>query len=138
MDAEFWNPKVRAPNCFNAAATKTFVQIYLMKTRMVLAGKSPAEILRTTTTAMDKKELLPLMAGAMCYMMSPRQYLSDDDKGWHPHVMFFVPGSVEKSWGANLPGSPLIAGDDPEERVTVFMMVASKWSDGTPVAMAGH
>src|SRR5580698_3278492 len=27
----FWNPKLRAPHCFNAAATRTFVPIFLMK-----------------------------------------------------------------------------------------------------------
>ena len=41
-DPEFWNPKVRAPNCFNAAAARTFVPIYLMKTKLVLARKSKA------------------------------------------------------------------------------------------------
>ena len=39
---------------------------------------------------------------------------------WHPHVMFFVSGDAEKSWGANLPGSPVMAANDPEERVTIF------------------
>jgi hypothetical protein len=45
--------------------------------------------------------------------------------------MFFVSGDAVKSCGANLPGSPVIAGDDPEERVTVFMVLAGTWSDGT-------
>jgi len=45
--------------------------------------------------------------------------------------MFFVSGNAVKSWGANLPGSPVIAGNDPEERVTVFMVLAGTWSDGT-------
>src|SRR5580658_3195977 len=39
-DPEFWNPKMRAPHCFNPQAARTFLPIYLMKTRMVLAGKS--------------------------------------------------------------------------------------------------
>src|SRR5215472_3933706 len=39
-DAEFWNPKMRAPHCFNAQAARSFAPIYLMKTRLVLAGKS--------------------------------------------------------------------------------------------------
>jgi hypothetical protein len=51
---------------------------------------------------------------------------------WHPHVMFFVSGDAAKSWGANLPGSPVIAGSDPEARVTVFMVLVGTWSDGTP------
>ena len=137
-DPEFWNPKVRAPNCFNPAASKTFLPIFLMKTKLVLAGKSKAQILSATTSALDKKELPPLAAGAMCYMMSKQQYLSDDDKSWHPHVMVFVSGDVAKSWGANLPGSPVIAGTDPEERVTIFMVKASIWSDGTPGPAMKH
>jgi hypothetical protein len=131
-DAEFWNAKISAPNCFNAAASNTFLRIYLMKTELVLAGKSRAEILAATTSALDKKELPALAPGAMCYMMGKQQYLSDDGKSWHPHVMFFVSGDAVKSWGANLPGSPVIAGRDPEERVTIMMIMAGAWSDGTP------
>jgi hypothetical protein len=68
----------------------------------------------------------------MCYMMSKQQYLGDQDKSWKPHLMFFIPGNAEKSWGANLPGSPIMAADDPEERVTVFLVGVGQWSDATP------
>jgi hypothetical protein len=135
---EFWNPKMRAPNCFNPAAARTFVPIYLMKTRLVLAGKSKAEILQATASAMDKKELPPLEPGAMCYMMSKQQYLNDGARSWHPHVMVFVQGDAAESWGANLPGSPVIASDDPEERVTIFMIWVGEWSDGTPAPPMVH
>lgn len=131
-DAEFWNPKVRSPICFNPAAAKTFVPIFLMKTKLVLAGKSKAEIVQATASALDSKELPALEPGGMAYMMSKRQYLNDRGKSWHPHLMFFVSGDGAKRWGANLPGSPMIAADDPEERVTIFMMWAPQWSDGTP------
>jgi hypothetical protein len=130
-EPEFWNPKVRSPICFNLAAARSFAQIYLMKTKLVLAGKSKTEIVKAIASALDKKELPALEAGAMCYMLSKQQYLNDRGSSWHPHVMFFVAGSVEKSWGANLPGSPVIAADDPEERVTIFMVWVGKWSDGT-------
>ncbi|MGA3077587.1 MAG: hypothetical protein ABSG56_28385 [Bryobacteraceae bacterium] len=131
-DPEFWNSKVRAPNCFNPAASRTFLPIFLKKTELVLAGQSKAQILATTTAALDKKELPALAPGAMCYMMAKQQYLSDEDMAWHPHIMFFVSGDVVKSWGANLPGSPVIAANDPEERVTIFMVLAHTWSDETP------
>jgi hypothetical protein len=131
-ESDFWNSKMRAPHCFNAPAAKTFAPIYLMKTKLVLAGKSKEEILRTTESALDKKELPAVAPGAMVYMMSKEQYLGDRDKAWHPHVMFVLPGNVEKSWGANLPGSPILAADDPQERVTIFMMTVDKWSDDTP------
>src|SRR6204780_4912377 len=130
-DSEFWNQKMRAPHCFNPQAARTFLQIYLMKTKLVLAGKSKTEIFKATASALDRKELPPLEPGAMAYMMSKQQYLSDHDMSWHPHVMFFVSGDAVKSWGANLPGSPVIAGDDPEDQVTAFMVLADKWSDGT-------
>lgn len=129
---DFWNPKVRAPICFNQVAATTFAQIYLMKTRLVLAGKSKADIVQMTAAALDKKELRPLEPGAMCYMLSKHQYLNDEGKNWHAHLMFLVPGDAEKSWGANLPGSPVIAANDPEERATIFMVWVAKWSDGTP------
>jgi len=137
-DPEFWNPKVRAPNCFNPAASRTFLPIFLKKTNLVLAGKSKAQILAATTSALEKKELAALAPGAMCYMMAKQQYLSDDGMSWHPHVMFFVSGDAVKSWGANLPGSPVIAGDDPEERVTIFMVLVGTWSDGTPGPSTMH
>jgi hypothetical protein len=138
-EPEFWNPKVRAPICFNPAAARSFVPIYLMKTKLVLKGKSKAEILEATSSALDKKELPALEPGAMCYMMSKQQYLNDEGMSWHPHLMFFVAGDAAKSWGADLPGSPVIAANDPQERVTILMVWVSKWSDGTPApAMAMH
>jgi hypothetical protein len=135
---EFWNPKVRAPHCFNQAAARTFLPIFLMKTKLVLAGKSKAEILAATTSALDKKELPALEPGAMCYMMSKQQYLNDEGMNWHPHLMFFVQGDAAKSWGANLPDSPVIAANDPEERATIMMVVVGKWSDGTSAAHVTH
>jgi hypothetical protein len=129
---EFWNPKIRSPICFNPPAKRSFAQIYLMKSKLVLAGKSKSEIVQAARSALDKKELPPLEPGAMCYMLSKRQYLNDVGKSWHPHVMIFVAGDAAKSWGADLPGSPIIAANDPEEGVTIFMIVVTTWSDGTP------
>ncbi len=131
-DSGFWNPKVRGPICFNPAAASTFLPIYLMKTKLVLAGKSKAEIVDAVSSALDKKELPALEPGAMCYMLSKQQYLGDQGKAWHPHLMFFVSGNAAKSWGADLPGSPIISANDPEERATIFMVWVAKWSDGTP------
>ena len=137
-DPEFWNPKMRAPHCFNAQAARSFLLIYLMKTKLVLAGKSRTEILNATAGALDHKELPPLEPGAMAYMMSKQQYLGDKDMSWHPHVMFFVAGNATKSWGADLPDSPVIAANDPEERVTILFVMADKWSDGTMAPSMTH
>jgi hypothetical protein len=135
---EFWNPKIRGPICFNPPSAKSFMPIYIMKTKLVLAGKSKAEIVQATASALDKKELPALERGAMCYMLSKRQYLSDQGMNWHPHLMFFVPGDAAKSWGADLAGSPVLASDDPEERVTIMMVPVGTWSDGTPAPPMAH
>lgn len=120
-DAEYWNPKMRAPHCFNAQAARSFADIYLMKTRLVLSGKSRAEVAQELATALDKKELPALEPGAMAYMMSKQQYLNDRGKSWHSHVMFFFAGDTTKSWAANNPDSP----------VTILFVLANKWSDGS-------
>src|SRR3984885_4399699 len=42
-DPQFWNPKVRAPHSFNSPAARTSLPFFLMKSKLVLAGKSKAE-----------------------------------------------------------------------------------------------
>ena len=130
-DPEFWNPKVRAPLCVNASAAKTYLPNVQMRTKLVLAGKSRTEIGQAIKSAIDKKELPALEPDAMCYMMSKQQYLNDEATHWHPHMMWFVPGDSAKLWGANLPSAPAIAANDPEDGMTIFMVVVGKWSDGT-------
>jgi hypothetical protein len=131
-EPDFWNPKIRAPICFNPAAAKTFAPIFLMKTKLVLEGKSKPELAAAVASALDSKQLPALDPGSMCYMMSREQYLNDRGKSWQPHVMVFATGDVAKSWGANLPGSPVLAADDAEQRVTIFMIPVSEWSDASP------
>src|ERR1700689_4286433 len=94
---EFWNPKIRGAICFNPVSARSFLPIYLMKTKLVLAGKSKADIVKATASALDKKELPALETGAMCYMLSKQQFLTDEGMNWHPHLMFFIPGDSAKS-----------------------------------------
>ena len=130
---DFWNPKLRAPHCFNPPAARSFLPIYLMKTKMVMAGeRSKQRILQATEAAFQSGKLPALERGAAAYMMSKHQYLGDRDQQWHPHVMFFAPGDQTKTWGADLADSPVIAANDPQEHVTILFVVADKWSDGTP------
>lgn len=134
-DPDFWNPKVRGSLCFNPQAASTVLPIYLLKTKLVLAGRSRAQIVSGIASAFDSRKLPPLAPGAMSYMLAKHQYLGDQPKHWHPHLMFFVAGDAAKSWGANLPGSPVMAANDPEERMTIFFVWMGKWSDGTPAPM---
>ncbi len=130
-DSDFWNPKIRAAICFNPPAARTYLPLTIKKTERVLAGRSRPQMFEDLKAAFDKKELPPLESGAMCYMMSKQSYLSDQDGHWHPHLMFFVPETDPVTWGANLPGSPILASKAATDRLTIFLIPVAKWSDGT-------
>ena len=130
-DPEFWNPKLRAPICFNAAAARSYLPRTIKKTDLILAGRTKAQMIETIAAAIDKKELPAMEPGAMCYMLSKQGYLSDRDGHWHPHLMFFVSQADPAAWGADLPGSPIIGFNDTWERLTTFLVPVRQWSDGT-------
>src|SRR5580698_8213472 len=73
----FWNPRIRGPICFNPPAARSILPLTYKRTEMVLAGQSKAQIIDGLKTFM-KQELPPLEPGAMSYMMSKDQYLTDD------------------------------------------------------------
>lgn len=137
-DPEFWNPKLRAPICFNPAAVRSYLPQTIRKTELVLAGRSKAQMAQGITTALDKKELPAPESGAMCYMMSKQGYLNDGAGHWKPHLMFFLPLTDPATWGADTPASPVMADRDTLGRLTVFMVPVGKWSDGTPAPEHDH
>jgi len=137
-DPEFWNPKLRAPICFNSAAAHSYLPIVLKRTELILSGRSKVDMVSAVAAALDNKQLPPLDVGAMGYMMSKQGYLNDRDGHWHPHLMIFVPLTAPAGWGAGLPDSPFLGVEDNEDRLTVFLIPLSRWSDGTVAEIGGH
>jgi hypothetical protein len=130
---QFWNPKMRGPICFNPAAVRSILPLTFKRTELVLAGLSKTQIIEGIK-AFDAKELPPVEPGAMCYMMSTQGYLNDSAGHWVPHLMFYVPLTDPKSWGADLPGSPVMLNPQfagAPEPITEFMIPVPTWSDGT-------
>ena len=128
---DFWNPKGRAPLCLNAAAARSYLPRTIRKTDLILAGRTKAEMMEAIVAGIDKKELPAMEPGAMCYMLSKQGYLSDRDGHWHPHLMFFVSQTDPAAWGADVPGSPVLAFNDTWEHLTTFLIPVRQWSDGT-------
>jgi hypothetical protein len=132
----FWNPKLRGPLCLNPPAARSVLPLTYKRTEMILAGKSKAQIIDALKAAYEKKELPPLEPGAMSYMMSKDQYLTDDgDHHWIAHLMFYTPLMDGAVWGADLPKSPVMLNPQfsgAPEPIDVFMVPAGRWSDGTP------
>jgi hypothetical protein len=136
-NGQFWNPKIRTPQCWNAAAVRSLLPDYLRRTRWVLAGASRSEMAARTKAEFASHQIGPPAPGAMAYIMSKRQYIYDPAPGagpanWYPHVMFFVPATDGSPWGANLPGSPLFSATSDAEPVTTYFLVVPNWSDGAP------
>ena len=132
--AEFWNPKVRAPLCFNPAAARSILPLTIKRTDMVLAGLSKAQMIDSIKAGFHNKELPPPEAGAMCYMMSRAGYLNDALGHHVPHLMFYFPLTDKFSWGADLPDSPVTLNPqfrDGPEPITEFVIPVNRWSDGT-------
>jgi hypothetical protein len=128
-DSDFYNPKVRVPICYNAAGARSYLLRSIKTTELVLAGRTKAQVEEAVAAAVAKKELPPMETGAMCYMMSKLGYGGDVAPHWPSHVMFFYSKLDPATWGANLPGSPIMAVHDDE--LTDFVVAVGKWSDGT-------
>ncbi|MGA7436552.1 MAG: hypothetical protein WBW32_00325 [Luteibacter sp.] len=143
---ERWDPRIRAAACDNPPAVPTMTAILKLRTAMTLAGKTDAEIMDRIKTALRTKEIPPLGAGAMCYMMSKDAYLSAMGEHNMAHVMFYVPFKDGTNWGANLPDSPvmggnywyLLPGHEAEiaalPAISVFLVGTNTFSDGSPVS----
>ena len=130
-DADFWDPKVRVPMCVNAPAAHSYLLRVTKETEWGLAGRTQAQMTEAITAAFAKRELPPMEPGAMCYMMSKEGYGGDSSPHWPSHIMFFYSDTDPAIWGANLPGSPVVAVNDPVEHLTQFVVVVQRWSDGT-------
>ncbi|MFZ0769915.1 MAG: hypothetical protein ACLP56_21370 [Candidatus Sulfotelmatobacter sp.] len=131
----FWNPKIRGPICFNPPAARSVLPLTYKRTEMILAAKSKAQIIDALKAAYEKKELPPLEPGAMSYMLSKDQYLTDDDgHHWMAHLMFYTPLMDAAVWGADLPKSPVMLNPQfsgAPEPIDVFVVPVGRWSDGS-------
>jgi hypothetical protein len=133
-EADYWNPKVRVPMCVNAPAARSYLLRFTKETEWGVAGRTQAEMTDSITAAIAKKELPPMEPGAMCYMMGKEGYGGDSAPHWPSHLMFFYSDTDLAIWGANLPGSPVVAMSDPVEHLTQFVVPVQRWADGTEIA----
>ena len=131
---EFWNPHMRGPLCYNPIAVRSILPYTIRRTELVLAGHSKPEVAAAIKQDIDRHSLPPLEAGAMTYMLSKQGYLNDEARNWIPHLMFYFPRANGTNWGADLPDSPVMLNPQFQhspEAISVIMVPASHWSDGT-------
>lgn len=134
--ADFWDPNLRTPQCWNAAAAGSWLPDYLTRTKWVLSGASRKNMAARTKAGLADHEISPPAPGSMAYMMSKDQFINEPSPAngparWYPHVMFFVPATDGAPWGANFPGGPLYSATSDAEPFTIYFVVVPRWSDGT-------
>ena len=132
----FWNPHIRGPDCLIPASARSVLPHILERTKWALEGLSIAQMRERTKAEVAAKSYMMPEPGAMAYMLSKQQYLSDQGTHhWHPHLMFFV-ATGDAGMGANLPDSPVLhpypSTPDP---VSTFLVAVRTWSDGTDAMM---
>jgi hypothetical protein len=136
-DPEFMHADVREPICFNAVAARSMLPWTLKRLALAMGGASKDEMIAQIKSAYAKNELPLPESGAMSYMMSKRANFGKSYGQGMAHLMFYFPSADAVSWGADLPGSPVILHEFDAEPVKVFFIHTKKWSDGTedPVSM---
>ncbi|HEU0076525.1 MAG TPA: hypothetical protein VFQ76_02685 [Longimicrobiaceae bacterium] len=135
-DIPSWsNKQILAPHCLNALAVKTVLPEMRLRASLFMQGLEPTRIVDRIRAAYAGGELSTPSAGALAYMLSPKQHLSEESGPWIPHLMFYFPGNPDASaWGAGDGESPVIDGGVDEPTGTrVLLIPTSRWSDGTPV-----
>jgi hypothetical protein len=147
---EYWNPRIRGADCLNPPAARYFVPLLRLRSELVMAGRSQAETIAAVKAALKARKAPVLEPGAMSYMTAKGSYLTDEGGHNGPHLMFFVPVAEAASWGADLPGSPVLSSpywsfsphssadgaDFPALRV--FLVGVGSWSDGTAASPHSH
>jgi hypothetical protein len=132
-DAEFWNPRIRGPNCFNRPAVRTVLPQYLRRTKWALDGLSEAQMIEKARAAFANRQFTSPAAGSLSFMLSKEGYLGDQAGGpWLPHMMFFIAHGQAPIWGAGLKASPVVGTDGGAFEPSVVFIPVPRWSDGSP------
>lgn len=135
QDPEFWNPRIRSPECFNPPAARTVLPRYLERSKWVVAGDSITQMRARAQAASAAGKLLDPPDGSFCYMLSQDGYTDDHAGGpWYPHMMFFQRRTPAAEWGANQPDTPVAADTTSYQGITIFFVLVPQWSNGHWIA----
>ncbi len=128
-----FEPNKIAPQCFNELASKSVLPWHRMTSMMFMQGMDSEAVEDRVQQALKSKQLSLPESGAMSYMLSPKQHLSDQVGAWNPHFMLYTPYAegLPLFGEANISvNTPFVTDGGGPWAVTT--MVAGKFSDGTP------
>jgi hypothetical protein len=102
-----YDAKLRAPICFNPAASRTVLPLQELRAKLGMEGKAPEQIAEGVQAAYARGELPRMEGVAFAYMFSADQYLGPGIGAFHPHVMVYAPYYDNAMLGGNQFGSML-------------------------------
>jgi len=129
------------PICFNPEGARTVMHREVLQGRLRSMGIAEDSIDRGVEAGYRDGTLKLPEAFAIAYMMSPRQVLFSTPKAegrrvgaWHPHVMIYTPNSSASDLGLARAGQAagVFQVGVPGTHHTEFIIIVSRWSDGTP------
>jgi hypothetical protein len=99
--------KLRAPICYNPAASRTVLPYQELRTKLGIDGKTPDDIATAIQAAYATGKLPRMETVGFAYMFSADQDLGPGVGAFHPHVMVFAPYYDNAMLGGNAFGSAL-------------------------------
>ncbi len=101
---DFYNPRLRAPICYNAEAARTIMGDYMRRTELALGGASIGEIQVAIERDIGTGKLHAPQGVAMSYMLSGEQLLGTNTGRFVPHLMIYIPYATAEAIGSPPPG----------------------------------
>lgn len=108
-----YDPRVRAPICFNPAAARTILPYQELRAKLAMEDKGPDGIAQGVQEAYAMGRLPQMEGVAFAYMWSAEQYLAPGIGAYHPHIMVYTPYYVNSMLGGNEFGreTPFVSDD---------------------------
>jgi hypothetical protein len=115
--------KLRAPICFDPAASRTVLPYYELRAQLGMEGKGPEAIARGVERAYALGKLPKREGVSFAYMWSADQDLGPGIGAWRPHMMVFAPYYTNAMLGDNtFAGSMPFVTDDAGTPFTVCVV----------------
>lgn len=104
-----YDPRVRAPICFNLEAARTYMKYQDVRARLAMKGEAPDEISKGVLQAYASGEIPKMHTVGFAYMFSGDMFLGGgvpNGGHFHPHVMVFSPNETSAMLGNPPFGGP--------------------------------
>jgi hypothetical protein len=125
-----YDPKLRAPICFNPVAVRTVLPYQEFRAKLAMEGKGPDLITQGVQAAYAKGELPKMEAVAFAYMYSAEMYLGPQIGHFHPHMMVYAPYYDNAMLGGNARDTmlPRISDDDGTPFAVIIIPVDDRFA----------